>query len=182
MDEEEKLLRLATVVGQLKRQVSELSSKSETISKQEGPRGLQGVPGKDGKNGADGKDGKDGRDGLNGKDGKDGIDGKDGEDGVSVVEVDIDFDNSFVFSLSDGSQIKTSPLELDRKGDTSIINNKQTADVEVFLNSAIVPVYLEPNEVFGVPKNKQMLFSDEIELSQGAYITFNERSVLIEVD
>jgi hypothetical protein len=180
MDEEEKLIQLATVVGKLKRQVSELSSKSETISKQRGPQGEQGLPGKDGK---DGLNGRDGLDGKNGRDGKDGIDGKDGDDGVSVVDVELDFDNSFVFSLSDGSMIKTSPLEIDFKGDsTSIVNNKQTADVEFIVNSAVVPVFLEANEGFSVPKNKQMLFSDEIELSQGAFITFNERSVLIEVD
>jgi hypothetical protein len=40
--DEEKLLQLAAVVGKLKKKVSELDSKADTIIKLEGPQGKQG--------------------------------------------------------------------------------------------------------------------------------------------
>jgi len=81
-------------------------------------KGNPGPQGKDGRDGLDGKDGKDGRDGLNGLDGKDGRDGKDGkdgpagEDGVSVVDANIEFDGSLVFTLSDGSEIDAGQINV----------------------------------------------------------------------
>ena len=60
---------------------------------------------------------KDGRDGINGKDGRDGKDGsigkngKDGEDGVSVVNAKVDFDDSLVFTLSDGKVINVGEVK-----------------------------------------------------------------------
>jgi hypothetical protein len=44
-----------------------------------------------------------------------------------------------------------------------------------------VPVYMDPNEVFTVKKNKQALFTQEIQMEAGAVIVFEQRSVLIEV-
>jgi hypothetical protein len=40
---------------------------------------------------------------------------------------------------------------------------------------------MDPNEVFTVKKNKQALFTQEIEMEAGAVIVFEQRSVLIEV-
>ncbi len=84
-----------------------------------GPEGKQGQAGRDGTGpqgrtgsaGVDGKDGKDGKDGVNGERGaagSNGTDGRDGDDGLGVVDADIDFDNRFTFSMSDGSEIVTS--------------------------------------------------------------------------
>jgi hypothetical protein len=75
-------------------------------------KGNPGPQGKDGRDGLDGKDGKDGRDGLNGLDGKDGRDGPAGEDGVSVVDANIEFDGSLVFTLSDGSEIDAGQINV----------------------------------------------------------------------
>ena len=58
--DEEKLLQLAAVVGKLKKKVSELDSKADTISKLEGPQGKQGPKGDKGNPGKDGLPGKDG--------------------------------------------------------------------------------------------------------------------------
>jgi hypothetical protein len=44
-----------------------------------------------------------------------------------------------------------------------------------------VPVYMDPNEVFTVKKNKQALFTQEIQIEAGAVIVFEQRSVLLEV-
>lgn len=99
MDDTDKLIKLATVVGKLREQLSELSAKTETVTKLEGPQGLKGDKGSDGKDGRDGRDGKDGKDGING------LDGQDGKDGVSVVNLDIAADGHLVVYLSDGSEI-----------------------------------------------------------------------------
>lgn len=99
MDDTEKLIKLATIVSDIRRQLSELSSKTEQVSKIEGPQGPKGDKGDKG------LDGRDGKDGLNGKDGKDGVDGKDGQDGISVVNLEIAADNHLVVTLSDGTEI-----------------------------------------------------------------------------
>ena len=44
-----------------------------------------------------------------------------------------------------------------------------------------VPVYMETDEVFTVKKNKQELFTREIQMEAGAVIVFEQRSVLLEV-
>lgn len=98
-----KLLVLADKYTQLQQTIfAELEAIKQSqvnITKQEGPQGPQGVAGKDGRNGQDGINGRDGRDG---EDGRNGVDGK---DGISIVDVDIDIDNSLVVKLSDGTQI-----------------------------------------------------------------------------
>lgn len=102
MDDTEKLIKLATVVSKIREQLSELSAKTETVTKLEGP---QGPKGDKGDRGADGRDGVDGNAGKDGKDGKDGVDGKDGKDGISVVNLDIAADGHLVVYLSDGTEI-----------------------------------------------------------------------------
>jgi hypothetical protein len=92
----ETLLLLARKLKEVKKQVGELQSRTETVQKLEGPKG------KDGLDGRDGRDGKDGKDGLPGKDGKDGLDGK---NGVSVVDAYVAADSSLVLKLSDGTEI-----------------------------------------------------------------------------
>jgi hypothetical protein len=87
-----------------------------------------GAPGKDGKDGKNGKDGKDGMSGPAGRDGKDGVDGKDGADGVSVVDARIDFDNSLVITLSDGTQIDAGQLNIYPTGVEGVAILKQTMD------------------------------------------------------
>jgi len=121
--DEEKLLQLAAVVGKLKKKVSELDSKAETISKLEGPQGKQGPKGDKGNPGKDGLPGKDGRDGV---DGKDGIDGKPGKDGVSVVDAYIDIDNSLVLKLSNGIEVSAGELpQTSKSKDNIYIQNTQ---------------------------------------------------------
>jgi hypothetical protein len=79
----------------------------------------ESMKGPKGNNGRDGKDGKDGKDGVgyNGKDGKDGVDGIDGEDGRYVTDVEIDFDDTLLVTLSDNTTIKTTKEIKGPKGD-----------------------------------------------------------------
>jgi len=121
--DEEKLLQLAAVVGKLKKKVSELDSKADTISKLEGPQGKQGPKGEKGNPGKDGLPGKDGRDGVDGKDGKD---GKAGKDGVSVVDAYIDIDNALVLKLSNGIEVSAGELpQTSNSKDNIYIQNTQ---------------------------------------------------------
>ena len=111
--DEEKLLILAENIGKLKKQLQELTTQAETIKKLQGPQGPAGKDGKDGKNGVDGKDG---RPGADGQQGPAGTDGKDGADGVSVVDAKVDFDNSLVIKLSDGTEIDAGQLNVGQAG------------------------------------------------------------------
>lgn len=111
--DEEKLLILAENIGKLKKQLQELTTQAETIKKLQGP---QGPAGKDGKDGRDGVDGKDGKPGVDGQQGPTGADGKDGADGVSVVDAKVDFDNSLVIKLSDGTEIDAGQLNVGQAG------------------------------------------------------------------
>ena len=101
--DEEKLLQLAAVVGKLKKKVSELDSKAETISKLEGPQGKQGPKGDKGNPGKDGLPGKDGRDGVDGKDGKDGIGWKGYAAGYVDAGAFVTLDN-LKFTVTTGGQ------------------------------------------------------------------------------
>lgn len=111
--DEEKLLVLAENIGKLKKQLQELTTQADTIKKLQGPQGPAGKNGKDGKNGVDGKDGRPGSDG---KAGPSGAGGKDGADGVSVVDAKVDFDNSLVIKLSDGTEIDAGQLNVGQSG------------------------------------------------------------------
>ena len=126
--DEEKLLQLAAVVGKLKKKVSELDSKADTIIKLEGPQGKQGPRGEKGNPGKDGLPGKDGRDGVDGKDGKD---GKAGKDGVSVVDAYIDIDNSLILKLSNGIEVSAGELPTKpSKSDSIYVSNTQNFSLD----------------------------------------------------
>ncbi len=93
----------------LDKKVEELQQISAQTSQIPGPEGEKGEKGDRGFPGKDGKDGIDGKDGKNGKDGTDGVDGK---DGISVVDAYLDFDNSLVIKLSNGSEINAGYIEV----------------------------------------------------------------------
>ena len=136
--DEEKLLQLAAVVGKLKKKVSELDSKADTIIKLEGPQGKQGPKGEKGNPGKDGLPGKDGRDGVDGKDGKD---GKAGKDGVSVVDAYIDIDNSLVLKLSNGIEVSAGELpQTSKSKDNIYIQNTQQFGLDSLPDASEDPV------------------------------------------
>jgi len=136
--DEEKLLQLASVVGKLKKKVSDLDSKADTIKKLQGPQGeqgLQGPKGDAGKDGLPGRDGKDGRDGVDGKD------GKDGKPGVSVVDAYIDIDNSLVLKLSNGIEVSAGELPTDNKTKDNIyVQNTQNFSLDGYPVATTFPV------------------------------------------
>jgi hypothetical protein len=108
--------KVSAIAILLDKELPKLTEKVDTVKKlkgEQGDRGLQGDKGNVGRDGKDGKDGRDGKDGLTGKD------GKNGEDGVSVVNAKVDFDDSLVFTLSDGKTINVGEVkgEKGEKGD-----------------------------------------------------------------
>ena len=108
--------KVSAIAVLLDKELPKLTEKVDTVKKlkgEQGDRGLQGDKGNVGRDGKDGKDGRDGKDGLTGKD------GKNGEDGVSVVNAKVDFDDSLVFTLSDGKTINVGEVkgEKGEKGD-----------------------------------------------------------------
>ena len=140
----------------LNKELPKLTEKVDTVKKlkgEQGDRGPQGEKGDAGKVGKDGVNGKDGKDGSDGKDGADGV------DGVSVTDAKVDFDDSLVFT----------------KGERGAAGSSGISD------GSFTPVYMEANEVFTVTKNKQALFTREIQFEAGAVIAFEQRSVLLEV-
>lgn len=171
---------------------------------EKGEQGVKGETGAPGKNGKDGKDGVNGLNGSNGINGKDGIDGQEGKQGISVVDAKIDFDGSLVLYLSNGSEIsagEVTPAQAENvyamlKNGAASLNEllpSQTGNSGKYLitngsdvswefsSSGSIPVYMEANEVFTVSKNKQALFTREIQMEAGAVIVFEQRSVLLEV-
>lgn len=114
--DEDKLLILAENIGKLKKQLQELTTQAETIKKLEGPQGIPGKDGKEGKQGPPGPQGPQGIPGVQGKEGPAGAEGKAGADGVSVVEAKVDFDNSLVLKLSDGTEIDAGQLNVGQSG------------------------------------------------------------------
>jgi len=91
-----------------RRQRKELDNLSKKLEATIESRKVAGEDGRDGANGRDGSDGKDGTCGSDGSHGADGASGSDGSDAVHVTDADIDFDNRFTFSMSDGSELVTS--------------------------------------------------------------------------
>jgi hypothetical protein len=92
----------------LNKEFPKLEAKVNTVQKLKGEQGEQGGRGPQGDAGKIGKDGSDGQDGNKGKDGKD---GKDGVDGVSVTDAKVDFDDSLVFTLSNGKTINVGEVK-----------------------------------------------------------------------
>lgn len=117
--EDDKALRLAKAVQQLKKQVSELSSKTETIIKLQGPKGDKGDTGKQGLPGIQGARG---RDGVDGKDGRDGV------DGVGIASVEVTFDNSLLVRLTDGTELDAGEIQVQptANGQTVVIQSSST--------------------------------------------------------
>jgi hypothetical protein len=105
---------LKNIEAKLEKKLSELEQMPALV----GEQGPQGPAGKDGRDGVNGRDGKDG------KDGKDGIDGRDGLDGISVIDASIDFDNSLVLTLSNGSVIDAG----------QIISSELAKNIQIFKN------------------------------------------------
>jgi len=96
-------------------QLNNIANKVESfvaVKPKDGPKGEKGDQGPKGDNGDKGLDGRDGVDGRNGNDGKDGLDGEKGQDGVSVVDVDVTFDNHLVVTLSDGNEIDAGKIDV----------------------------------------------------------------------
>jgi hypothetical protein len=106
---------LLSLVGmpkaEIEAELSIIKSRVEEVAQTiptKGNKGDKGDKGDQGIQGPKGNPGKDGRDGYQGKDGKQGVDGKaglDGKDGVSIVDVNVAFDNHLVVTLSDGTEI-----------------------------------------------------------------------------
>lgn len=92
----------------LDKELPKLATKVNTVQKLKGERGDRGLQGDKGDTG---KDGKDGNDGKNGKNGDNGKDGKEGLDGVSVTNAKVDFDDSLVFTLSNGKTINVGEIK-----------------------------------------------------------------------
>lgn len=115
------LLVLAKEFSKLRADVKEvlkLPVGPEGKQGQKGEKGDQGLPGRDGRDGVNGQDGIAGR---NGRDGKDGRDGIDGQDGISVADAWLDFDNSLVIKLSDGSEINAGFIEVNADQKENVI-------------------------------------------------------------
>lgn len=89
----------------LNKEFPKLEAKVNTVQKLKGEQGEQGEQGDRGPQGDAGKIGKDGKDGDKGKDGKDGV------DGVSVTDAKVDFDDSLVFTLSNGKTINVGEVK-----------------------------------------------------------------------
>jgi hypothetical protein len=168
---EAKLTAIAILLG---KELPKLEQHVDQVKKLQGP---QGERGKDGKDGKDGKNGKNGLDGAAGRDGKDGKDGEDGDTGVSIVGAKIDFDGSLILTFSDGTVTNVGEVV----GERGPQGGSGPAGLPGADGGAGVPVYMDPNEVFTVKKNKQALFTQEIEMEAGAVIVFEQRSVLLEV-
>jgi len=100
--------KVSAIALLLDKELPKLTDQVDTVKKLKGEQGDRGLQGDKGNAGRDGKDGKDGRDG---KDGSIGKNGKDGEDGVSVVNAKVDFDDSLVFTLSDGKTINVGEVK-----------------------------------------------------------------------
>jgi hypothetical protein len=105
--------KVAAIAVLLDKELPKLVEQVTIVQKLEGPQGPQGVQGPQGDKGDQGERGEQG---LPGRDGSNGIDGRDGKDGISVVEAKIDFDDSLVFTLSDGSLINVGEVK-GEKGD-----------------------------------------------------------------
>lgn len=100
--------KVTAIAVLLDKELPKLTEKVLVVQKLEGK---QGKDGKQGPKGDSGKVGVNGKNGANGIDGRNGKDGKDGEDGVSVINAKVDFDDSLVFTLSDGKKINVGEVK-----------------------------------------------------------------------
>ena len=105
--------KVAAIAVLLDKELPKLVEQVTIVQKLEGPQGKEGLQGPKGDKGDKGEQGERGEPG---KDGSNGIDGKDGEDGVSVVGAKIDFDDSLIITLSDGTILNVGEVK-GEKGD-----------------------------------------------------------------
>jgi len=120
----------------------DLQRQLNTVEKQPGPHGEQGLPGRDGLDGPAGPQGTAGPQGPVGPQGPQGLageDGADGEDGVSVVDVSQAADGDLVFRLSDGTEavveFPTGLLGASQggSGGSTVINHQASGRQEVYV-------------------------------------------------
>ncbi len=124
---------LLSLVGmpksEIKAELSIIKSRVEEVAQTiptKGNKGDKGDKGDQGIQGPKGEPGKDGRDGYQGKDGKqgvDGINGVDGKNGVSVIDANVEFDNSIVFTLDNGNIIDAGQINLPKEAISGIIQS-----------------------------------------------------------
>lgn len=114
---ETKVETLGIVLDKELESLYNIISSVEAMKGDKGDRGEQGVAGVDG---TDGKDGKDGVNGKDGKDGKDGIDGDAGLDAPKIVNAEIALDDTLLFTLSDGTEIKTDKVVVGSPGKSGV--------------------------------------------------------------
>ena len=164
----DKVLILAAELKNLRERVASIKALPVPLDGLQGP---QGFAGKDGKQGLKGDHGPKGDKGDKGEQ------GKTGEQGVSVVDAEIDIDGSLVLSLSNGIILDAGEV----KGERGLQGLQGPPGISAGAADSGVPIYMEANEVFTVKKNKQALFTREIQMEAGAVIVFEQRSVLIEV-
>ena len=111
----DKLLILAREVGKAKKLIQSLIETPPAIHH------FVGEKGNTGDKGANGKDGKEGKDGLDGKAGKDGLEGK---QGVSIISLEVSFDNHLVITLSDGNEIDAGEITVKSGEVVQVVQNK----------------------------------------------------------
>jgi len=130
---------LESELSKLNLQIKEVAA---TIP-EKGNKGDKGDKGDKGNRGLDGLNGKDGSNGFDGRDGKDGVDGKQGEngkDGISVVSAYLDFDNSLVMELSDGTQLDVGQFNTPEALTNIIQTLKQSIDYDLTKATGVLPV------------------------------------------
>jgi hypothetical protein len=139
---EDKLLKLAKVVKRLKEQVLELSTKTDTIVKLEGPKGEKGDKGDKGEQGLQGLSGRDGRDGRDGKA------GLNGTDGVGIAGVEVTFDNTLLVRLTDGTEIDAGEIHVEQtsNGQSSVLV-QQYAGPQVYVQPT-APTSANPGDIW----------------------------------
>jgi hypothetical protein len=114
----DKELLLALELKKLRSRVDVLVAVPMPVEGKEGPRGLQGIKGDKGDKGDRGAPAEDGKS----------IKGDKGDQGVSVVDASIDFDNSLVLTLSDGTEIDAGQIDVGKTVLDSIILKQTSAD------------------------------------------------------
>ena len=113
-------LKLLALYDKIEKQIEAVKVEVSQVSKLEGPSGPEGRMGPKGDKGERGLDGANGTDGANGVNG---IDGQDGEDGVSIVDVELDFDNHLRCTLSDGTVLDAGAIEIPEGMGAEVIQN-----------------------------------------------------------
>jgi hypothetical protein len=118
----DKILILAREVGLLKKQLQSLVQTPPEIHNFIGEKGAIGESGLAGIQGIAGSSGKDGTSGKNGLDGK---------QGVSVVALEVTFDNHLMITMSDGNEIDAGEITV-RSGEVVQVVQNKIGDPNMF--------------------------------------------------